>query len=107
MKNWLRKLFKKSQNLPYVRGWNVAESNRFLNDWIKYLSDINSDLHADLESIRSRCKDMVQNSAFFNKYLYLRSKNIFGEHGIQLQMKAKDENGTYLRLPEARISGRA
>jgi len=76
----------------FKRSWEVAASNRFLNDWLKSITNINADLKSDLTTIRARCKDMVQNCPFFNKYLSLRQKNIFGSTGITLQMKSRDDN---------------
>ena len=91
--NWFKKLLKRNITIPIQRGWSAGQSNRFLNDWVTGLTDINSDLKSDLPTIRTRTKDMVQNCPFFNKYLSLRQKNIFGNNGIGLQIKARDDNG--------------
>jgi len=89
LKNLLTKINPFKGKGVFKRSWEMAQSNRFLNDWLKSITNINSDLKADLTTIQARCKDSVQNSPFFNKYLSLRQKNIFGDKGITLQSMSR------------------
>ena len=92
--NKVKNYFRNKFGNTIIRSWEAAKSNRFLSDWLTETASINSDIKSGLPTLRARTRNMVQNCPFFNKYLALREKNIFGADGIRLQMKIRDANGT-------------
>ena len=91
-------LFKKKnkeKQLPQKRSFAAGAISRLTADWTTTSSTPNSDVYSDLNKIRARSRNLVQNSGYAKKYLTLASTNIVGKNGIDLQCMFKDPDGTY------------
>lgn len=93
----LRKIMKK---LGYQkvgtgkRGFKGAVSNSLTNDWAFSPIQINNELRKSGEKLRARSRDMALNNPVFKRYLDMRVRNIVGNHGIKLQMKVREQDGS-------------
>ena len=51
-------------------------------------------LKYDLKTLRSRARDLEQNSDYVRRYLSILESNVLGPKGVELEMRIKDTNGS-------------
>lgn len=76
------------------RAYAAASMNRLSGDWLTTATSIDHDIRAGMVAVRSRARDLSQNSEFAKAYLRAVRKNVVGSEGFALQVKAVNyENG--------------
>lgn len=76
------------------RAYAAASMNRLSGDWLTTATSIDHDIRSGMPAVRSRARDLSQNSEFAKAYLRAVRKNVVGSEGFALQVKAVNyENG--------------
>ena len=79
---------------PSSRAYAAAGMNRLSGDWLTTATSIDHDIRSGMVAVRSRARDLSQNSEFAKAYLRAVRKNVVGSEGFALQVKAVNyENG--------------
>ena len=76
------------------RSYAAANVGRLFSDFMASDSSADRELMSQLKVIRERCRDMARNDEYAARFLQLRERNVVGERGINLQMKARDPDGS-------------
>lgn len=97
----IRRLFGRSPVM--VRRFEAARIDRFTADWLATANSINEELRSDLDRLRSRGRQLVNNNDYAAKFVRMCQNNIVGPAGIRLQMRVEDKPGTPDRLANAAI----
>ncbi len=88
-----RKLTTQAPDLSKKR-WNSARADRFTGDWLMATEQsINQELRADLNRLRARGRELVQNNDYATKFVGMVKNNIIGPGGVRLQMRVEDAPG--------------
>tara|TARA_R110000772_G_scaffold23646_1_gene63132 strand:+ start:4308 stop:5762 length:1455 start_codon:yes stop_codon:yes gene_type:complete len=91
MFGWFKKKLRK-------RSFDAAKHTRLLNSWESVQRSINQDLKTDLDSLRSRSRDLVKNDPMAKRYVSLVPANVVGSRGFVLQSKVKNGTGEKEKL---------
>lgn len=75
------------------RAFQAAKRDRLSADWLSSGEDINLELRHALQIIRSRARELEQNSNTARRFLSLCETHIVGPQGFLLQVKGKQRNG--------------
>lgn len=75
---------------PQVRRFTAARTDRFTSDWLATLSSLNEELRNDLDKLRSRGRELLQNNDYAVKFSGMCKTNIIGPGGIRLQVRIND-----------------
>ena len=86
-----------------VRRFNAAKIDRLSADWLSTEQSLNAELRSDLNRLRSRGRDLVQNNDYAVKFRGMVENNIIGPAGIRLQVRVQDSPGKPDRLANAAI----
>lgn len=78
-----------------VRIFKAAQVSRLTNDWASTSAQIDQDLRSGNKVLRARAKDLTKNNDYAKAIITQFENNVIGPHGIKLQVRAKNENGTY------------
>jgi len=78
----------------FKRKFTATRIDRNTSDWIVSPIKTNDDIKNSLETLRMRSRDLAKNNSDYRKWLSMRKKNIFGDHGIRLRMKVRNDDGT-------------
>ena len=84
---------KKAKPTPQKRSFHAASTNNLYASWIPSQTTADINIKRDLESIRDRSRDLMQNDDYAKKFKRMVKSNVVGNKGIKLQNKAKDTNG--------------
>lgn len=90
---WLR-----GKAAPQTRRFNAAKLSRLSADWFATDASLNQELLGDLDKLRARGRDLVQNNDYALKFVGMVKDNIIGPGGVRLQMRVIDEKGNPDRL---------
>lgn len=88
---------------PQLRRWAAARTDRLTADWLATEVSINAELRTDLNRLRARGRELLQNNDFANKFCGMVKTNIVGPGGIRLQVRIEDQPGKPDRLANAAI----
>jgi lambda family phage portal protein len=83
---------------PQVRRFAAARMDRLSADWLATSQSINEELRSDLDMLRRRGRDLVNNNDYARKFRTMVQDNIIGPAGVRLQSRAAEPNGTPDRL---------
>lgn len=86
-------------------GFNVAKSNRLMEDAPKTPIPIGSVLRSDLRALRAQSRHQCQNSDHAKRFVQLCKTNILGANGIRLQAQTKDPDGKDDEVANGAIEG--
>ena len=86
-----------------VRRFNAAKIDRLSADWMATEQSLNAEMRSDLNRLRSRGRDLVQNNDYAVKFRGMVADNIIGPGGIRLQVRVEDSPGKPDRLANAAI----
>lgn len=78
--------FKRGQEL----GWQAAAINRLTSNWSTQTLAADSQLRAQLATVRARCRILADQNDYAVKFLRMVKNNVVGPDGIQLKNKAID-----------------
>jgi lambda family phage portal protein len=76
------------------RSYAAARGGRLFSDFIGSSNSADSELRFDLEVIRNRSRELVRDNEYARRYMNLLKTNVIGENGFQLQLKAKNSDGS-------------
>lgn len=79
----------------YHRAYAAAAANRLVAGWITSPLSADADLRTSLRALRARSRELEQNNDYARKFLRMVERNVVGPHGIRLQNKAKQPDGSY------------
>ena len=86
-----------------VRRFQAARIDRLTADWLATTQSINEELRGDLDRLRARGRDLVNNNDYARKFRAMVEDNVIGPSGIRLQMRVEDRPGQPDRLANAAI----
>lgn len=69
------------------RAYAAAKMGRLTGDWLTTATSIDADIRSGMISVRSRARDLSQNSEYTKAYLRAVKKNVIGSEGFKLQVK--------------------
>ena len=75
------------------RAWKAAKNERLLADWLSTGEDLNRELRQQLPVLRTRARELEQNSNAARRFLALCETHIVGPQGFGLQVKGTLRNG--------------
>jgi len=76
------------------RSYAAARSGRLFSDFISSSNSADSELRYTLEVMRNRSRELVRDNEYAKRYMNLLKTNIVGEQGFQLQLKARNNDGS-------------
>ena len=88
---------------PQVRRFQAARMDRLSADWMSTEASLNQELRTDLNRLRSRGRDLVQNNDYAVKFAGMVRNNIIGPGGVRLQVRVEDSPGKQDRLANTAI----
>jgi len=86
-----------------VRRFEAARIDRLTADWFSTAASINEELRQDLDKLRERGRQLVNNNDYARKFVGMVQNNIIGPGGVRLQVRVKDAPGKPDRLANAAI----
>ncbi|MHB8947550.1 MAG: phage portal protein [Rhodoferax sp.] len=78
---------------PQVRRFAAARVDRLTADWMATEASLNHELRNDLNRLRSRGRDLLQNNDYAVKFAGMVKNNIVGPGGVRLQVRIPDGPG--------------
>ena len=78
---------------PQVRRFQAARIDRLSADWMATEASLNHELRSDLNLLRSRGRDLIQNNDYAVKFVGMCKDNIIGPGGVRLQVRIEDRPG--------------
>ena len=81
-----------------VRRFEGARIDRLASDWLATTASINQELQSDLDRLRSRGRQLINNNDYARKFRGMVEDNIIGPSGIVLQARVEDSPGQPDRL---------
>ncbi|MEK9917970.1 MAG: phage portal protein [Pelagibacteraceae bacterium] len=76
------------------RTYAAARGGRLFSDFISSGNSADSELRYSLELMRNRSRELVRDNEFARRYMNLLKTNVVGEQGFQLQLKARNSDGS-------------
>ncbi len=86
-----------------VRRFEAARIDRLTADWIATANSINQELQYDLDNLRRRGRQLVNNNDYAAKFVRMCQNNIVGPSGIRLQMRVEEKPGLPDRIANESI----
>lgn len=77
-----------------VRRFQGARVDRLAADWVTTAVSINEELRGDLDRLRARGRDLVNNNDYATKFVAMVQNNVIGPDGVRLQARIEDKPGT-------------
>ena len=72
------------------RRFEAARLDRLTSDWQATTVSINQELRGDLDRLRARCRQLINNNDYARKFRLMVQSNIVGPGGIRLQARVSD-----------------
>ncbi len=79
-----------AQRTPQRRRFEAARLDRLTADWQATTVSINQELRGDLDRLRARCRQLINNNDYARKFRLMVQSNIVGPGGIRLQARVAD-----------------
>lgn len=88
--------FMKRDKKPVARrSYKAASAGRLFSDFIASSRSADSEIKAALQTLRYRCRDLARNDEYARRFLTLMKMNVVGDRGVQVQVKARNADGTF------------
>jgi lambda family phage portal protein len=84
--NWLKRA-RAWLRPPQVRRFAAARIDRLSADWLATTQSINEELRGDLDRLRARGRELVNNNDYARRFQIMCRNNIVGPAGIRLQAR--------------------
>ena len=88
---------------PQIKRFAAARLDRLSADWLATDTSINHELRSDLNRLRARGRDLVQNNDYAVKFAGMCADNIIGPGGVRLQVRVEDGPNKPDRIANAAI----
>lgn len=85
------------------RAFHAARIDRLSADWLATTQSINQELRSDLDRLRARGRDLVNNNDYAKKFVGMVQNNVVGPQGVRLQARVSDGPGRPDRLANQAI----
>jgi lambda family phage portal protein len=85
--------FKKRRRKKFKRNYTAARIDRLTADWSTQIQSVDKEIKAALRIIRARARDASRNDPYAARFLSLLKTNVIGPSGINLQVRARENNG--------------
>lgn len=85
------------------RAFHAARIDNLTAGWIATEKSLNEELRSDLNRLRARGRDLVNNNDYARKFRGMVQNNIIGPDGVKLQARVQDKPGQPDRLANAAI----
>ena len=92
-KSWLPWLHQKTLPPGKTRSFQGARLGNIASQWLATSNSINEELRGDLDLLRRRARELVNNNDYAAKFAGMVKDNIIGHGGIRLQMRIEDSPG--------------
>ena len=76
------------------RSYAGANQGRLFADFPGSSFSADSELYGTLPLLRNRCRDLARNNEYAKRFLTLMKTNVVGDRGFNLQVRARNSNGT-------------
>lgn len=86
-----------------LRRFEAARIDRMTADWFATAASINEELRSDLDRLRARGRQLVNNNDYARRFRGMCEINIIGPSGVRLQARIEDAPGRPDRLANAAI----
>jgi lambda family phage portal protein len=77
----------------FRRSFTAAKIDRLTADWSTQIQSVEREIKAGLRVIRARARDAAKNDPYAKRFLSLLKTNVIGPNGINLQVRAKNNDG--------------
>jgi lambda family phage portal protein len=81
-----------------LRRFEGARIDRLTADWFATQASINEELRSDLDGLRARGRQLVNNNDYARKFRGMVENNIVGPQGVTLQVRVEDRPGVPDRM---------
>lgn len=95
--------WKKDAPVMQMRRFQAARVDRLSADWLATENSLNQDLRTDLNRLRARGRELIQNNDYAVKFAGMVKSNIIGPGGIRLQVRIEDAPGRPDRAASAAV----
>ena len=85
------------------RSYAAAQVNRLTEGWSTISLSANADVHASVDALRARSRQLARDNPHWRKYLTMVRDNVVGPSGFVLQARVYDEAGRPDRLANEAI----
>ena len=85
------------------RSYAAAQINRLTEGWSTTSLSANADIHASLDNLRARSRQLFRDDPYASKFGRLVTTNVVGAEGFKLQARCYDPSGTPDTLANAAI----
>lgn len=85
------------------RNFDAAGTGRLVADWVYAIGSADKEIHASLDRMRGRSRELAMNNTWYRRYIHLTKTHVVGPKGVQLQLKAQDPNGALDTVANDRI----
>jgi lambda family phage portal protein len=86
-----------------LRRFDAAMLSRQTNDWLQTEVSINKELQTDLNALRARGRQLVNNNDYARRFRQMVEDNIVGASGFTLQSRIEDKPGSADRLAQQAV----
>jgi lambda family phage portal protein len=76
------------------RSYAAAQINRLTQGWTSTNLSANAEIHAGLDTLRARARQLERDNDYARKFLQLVATNVVGATGFQMQARVYDAAGT-------------
>lgn len=90
--NWLSRIFSGKQQKSQRR-FEAAQQSRLAFGWNGTSSRIDAEIRMDLQSLRTRARDLSINNPYARKFLQMCATNVVGSQGFTFQSIITDNTG--------------
>lgn len=85
------------------RAYQGANTGRLFADFITSNRSPDAEIRFALETLRNRCRDLERNNEYARRFVHLLKTNVVGEKGVNMQVKARNTDGTFDRIGNLQI----
>jgi lambda family phage portal protein len=93
MKNYFKGLWRALKGKNQTRGYrDTVGMGDAYQDWVMSFISEDADLKNNQALLRDRSRSLFKENCYFRKYKEMLFANVFGEEGLRLRMKCKEES---------------
>jgi lambda family phage portal protein len=85
------------------RQYAGANVGRLFADFNSSDKSADAEIRFALKTLRNRCRDLERNNEYARRYIHLLKTNVVGEKGVNMQVKARNSDGTFDRIGNVQI----
>lgn len=88
-------IFKRKPEKIQRRVYAGANIGRLFNDFVQSSRSPDEEVKAAIRILRDRCRDLSRNNEYAKRFIGLAKSNVVGERGVTMQVKARNDNGSF------------